>query len=77
MSNPNDEGRVHVGTQGWVIYLDPKRPIAVTVTSIRLVEASPGSWRLAASCDDGSGDSRSFWLEDIHTIDEEGKHHAD
>ena len=66
------EGRVRVGTQGWVTFLDPERPVAITVTAIQLIETSPGSWRLAAFCDDGSGNHRGFWLEDIHTTDEEG-----
>ena len=59
-----DEGRVRVGTKGYVYYLKPDDLIDCVVREIRV---SPDDGQLYAACDDGSGDTRWFRLDEIHT----------
>lgn len=67
MDRQFDEGRVRVGTRGYVRYMTGK-PIAVEVVEIR-VSAEDG--KLYARCDDGTGGCRIFRLDEVITSTEE------
>lgn len=72
MSSPvPDEGRVRVGTRGWVKgFVFPR--IAVTVVEIRLLpdRRKVGAYTLGARCDDGSGETRWIPVDEVYTDDE-------